>query len=174
MSYPTPSSRRSFRRIGEEAKQAAGSVRCNVAYARKALLRACAGVLVVLLAGCHGGAPSDAESQTAANAKVAVTTIVPAQQTFHDTVEAYGSAVGDPNHARAISLAHGGQVVALNDANELLSLVNGTPSASGGDATPARAEAAPPPAAGAKPAKKKEPAAPPRPPARKSTAKKGR
>ncbi|MEO5622790.1 MAG: efflux RND transporter periplasmic adaptor subunit [Dokdonella sp.] len=113
MSYPTPSSRRSFRRIGEEAKQAAGSVRCNVAYARKALLRACAGVLVVLLAGCHGGAPSDAESQTAANAKVAVTTIVPVQQTFHDTVEAYGSAVGDPHHARAISLAHGGQVVAV-------------------------------------------------------------
>ena len=80
---------------------------------RGLLLRTCALLLVALLTGCgHGSAP-DADTKAGASGKVAVTTVMSTQQTFHDTVEAYGSAVGDPHHARAISLAHGGQVVAL-------------------------------------------------------------
>ncbi len=68
-------------------------------------------LLVALLAGCGKGAPE--EEGAPANAQVAVTTAKPVQQTFHDTIEAWGSAVGDPHHARAISLAHGGQIVAV-------------------------------------------------------------
>lgn len=78
-------------------------------------LRACAAILVFVLAGCSHGASDADDSETTAHVsgKVAVTTVVPVQQTFHDTVDAFGSAVGDPHHARAISLAHGGQVVAV-------------------------------------------------------------
>lgn len=67
---------------------------------------------VGLFAACRGAQAPD-EERAAAHGKVAVTTVMPLQQTFHDTVEAWGSAVGDPHRARAISLAHGGQVVAL-------------------------------------------------------------
>ena len=70
-------------------------------------------LLCLLLVAC-GHAAADDDEATAAKGQVAVTTIMPVQQTFHDTVEAWGSAAGDPQHARAISLAHGGQVVALN------------------------------------------------------------
>jgi RND family efflux transporter MFP subunit len=71
-------------------------------------------VLGGLLAGCSGGGAADDESAAApANAAVMVTTTAPRQQTFHDTVEAWGNAVGDPHHARAISLAHGGQIIAV-------------------------------------------------------------
>ncbi|TAL74704.1 MAG: efflux RND transporter periplasmic adaptor subunit [Rhodanobacter sp.] len=38
---------------------------------------------------------------------------MPVQRSFHDDVAAWGSAAADPHHARAISLAHGGQVIAL-------------------------------------------------------------
>lgn len=76
-------------------------------------LRTYALLLLTLLVGCgHGGAP-DEESAANKNAQVAVTTATPVQRTFHDIVDAWGSAVGDPHHARAISLAHGGQVVVL-------------------------------------------------------------
>lgn len=68
-------------------------------------------LLCLLLAACSHGAAGD---EAAATGKVMVTTAMPVQQTFYDTVEAWGSAAGDPQHARAISLAHGGQVVALN------------------------------------------------------------
>lgn len=64
------------------------------------------------LAAC-GGTPAADQGGDAVHARVAVTTTMPLRQTFHDTVEAWGSAVGDPHRARAISLAHGGQVVAL-------------------------------------------------------------
>ncbi len=70
----------------------------------------CALVLCGLLSAC-GHAASDAAAAPAG--QVAVTTAMPVRQTFHDTVEAWGSAVGDPQHARAISLAHAGQVTAL-------------------------------------------------------------
>ena len=71
----------------------------------------CALLLTGLLAGCHG-AP-DETGATGTDAAVAVTTVKPVQQIFHDTVQAWGSAAGDPQHARAISLAHAGQVTAL-------------------------------------------------------------
>ncbi|OOG59312.1 efflux RND transporter periplasmic adaptor subunit [Rhodanobacter sp. C03] len=73
----------------------------------------CALLLVGLLAGCSHGAASDDDAAAPAG-QVAVTTATPVQQTFHDTVEAWGSATGDPQHARTISLAHGGQVIAVN------------------------------------------------------------
>jgi RND family efflux transporter MFP subunit len=66
-------------------------------------------VLSGLLAACSPATPD----QAAPSGQVAVTTAAPVQQTFHDTVEAWGSAAGDPQHARSISLAHGGQVTAL-------------------------------------------------------------
>lgn len=71
-------------------------------------------LLVALLAGCGGGKAPDGDAATVETARVAVTTVIPVQQTFHDTIDAWGRAVGDPQHARAISLAHGGQVVAVN------------------------------------------------------------
>lgn len=71
----------------------------------------CALLLTAALTGCHG-APSG-KNAAAAQAKVLVTTVKPAQRTFHNTVRAWGSALGDPHHARAISLAHGGQIMAL-------------------------------------------------------------
>ena len=70
-------------------------------------------LLCLLLAACSHGAADDEEA-AAAKGQVAVTTATPVQRTFHDSVEAWGSAAGDPQHARAISLAHGGQVVALD------------------------------------------------------------
>lgn len=68
---------------------------------------------VGLLAGCGGSSSPDEDSAAPKDQAVLVTTERPVQQTFHDTVEAWGSAVGDPHHARAISLAHGGQVIAV-------------------------------------------------------------
>jgi RND family efflux transporter MFP subunit len=73
----------------------------------------CALLLAGLLAGCSHGAADD-EDAAAPPGQVAVTTATPVQQTFHDTVEAWGSATGDPQHARTISLAHGGQVIAVS------------------------------------------------------------
>ncbi|HEV2679963.1 MAG TPA: efflux RND transporter periplasmic adaptor subunit [Rhodanobacter sp.] len=73
----------------------------------------CVLLLVGLLAGCGHGAADDDEAAAPAG-QVAVTTATPVQQTFHDIVEAWGSATGDPQHARSISLAHGGQVIAVS------------------------------------------------------------
>lgn len=70
----------------------------------------CTALLLGALAGCGGAV--DQENATAGG-EVAVTTVLPVQQTFHDRVEAWGRAVGDPHQARAISLAHGGQIVAV-------------------------------------------------------------
>jgi RND family efflux transporter MFP subunit len=72
----------------------------------------CLLVLFGLLAACSHAAPDEDEAAAPAG-QVAVTTAAAVQQTFHDTVEAWGSAAGDPQHARSISLAHGGQVTAL-------------------------------------------------------------
>lgn len=72
----------------------------------------CVALLCGMLLGC-GKATSDEDAAAAPAGQVAVTTAAAVQQTFHDTVEAWGSATGDPQHARSISLAHGGQVTAL-------------------------------------------------------------
>ena len=77
------------------------------------LPKLCALLLLGLLAGCGHGAADD-EDAAAPPGQVAVTAVMPKQQTFQDTVEAWGSATGDPQHARTISLAHGGQVIAVN------------------------------------------------------------
>jgi RND family efflux transporter MFP subunit len=81
---------------------------------RNTLSRLCVLLLAGLLAAC--GAASDESDDAAAAAthgQVAVTTARPVQRTFHDTVEAWGSAVGDPHRARAISLPYGGQVTVV-------------------------------------------------------------
>lgn len=72
----------------------------------------CGLLLLGLLAGCSH-ATSEDEGSAGPVGQVAVTTVQPVQQVFHDTVEAWGTATGDPHHARTISLAHGGQVMAL-------------------------------------------------------------
>ena len=73
----------------------------------------CTLLLLGLLAGCSHGAADD-DDAAAPPGQVAVTTVMPMQQTFHDTVEAWGNAIGDPQRARTISLAHGGQVTVVN------------------------------------------------------------
>ncbi|HEY5312226.1 MAG TPA: efflux RND transporter periplasmic adaptor subunit, partial [Pirellulales bacterium] len=64
-----------------------------------------------LLAACS--AAPDAGSTASSDSEIMVTTAMPVQRIFHDTVEAFGSAMGDPHSARTISLAHGGQIVAV-------------------------------------------------------------
>lgn len=69
-------------------------------------------VTALLLAACgKGGGDDDASGDARGVAQV--TTAMPVQRNFHDSVAAWGSAVADPHHARAISLGHGGQVIAL-------------------------------------------------------------
>ncbi len=68
--------------------------------------------LLGLLAGCGGG--SGTPKATDNSNTVTVTTVMPHQQTFHDTIEAIGTAVGDPHRARALSLAYGGQIVGVS------------------------------------------------------------
>ncbi|HEX7339605.1 MAG TPA: efflux RND transporter periplasmic adaptor subunit [Rhodanobacteraceae bacterium] len=65
------------------------------------LLAAC------LLAACGNTTPATPPPS------VAVTTIKPQQQSFTDTVAALGSVTGDPSRIRQLSLAQGGEVVAL-------------------------------------------------------------
>jgi RND family efflux transporter MFP subunit len=77
------------------------------------LPKLCALLLLGVLAGCGHGAADD-DDAAAPPGQVAVTTVMPKQQAFHDTVDAWGSAIGDPQHARTISLAHGGLVAAVN------------------------------------------------------------
>jgi RND family efflux transporter MFP subunit len=65
-----------------------------------------------LLAGCHGGEQADDDDAAApADQAAVITTVAPRQQTFHDTVQAWGSA--DPLYPIAINLPHAGQVVDL-------------------------------------------------------------
>ena len=73
----------------------------------------CVLLLTGLLAGCGGAATPGQDGSAEVAGEVAVTTMIPVQQTFHTTVEAWGSVIGDPHQTRAISLAHGGQVVAV-------------------------------------------------------------
>jgi len=71
---------------------------------------------VGLLAGCSKGAADSADSDDSAeNVKsvVTVTTVKPVQRSFHDAIEAFGSAQGDARRARSLNLAHGGEVIAV-------------------------------------------------------------
>jgi RND family efflux transporter MFP subunit len=73
----------------------------------------CLGVvsLLGLLVGCGGGA--DAPTATDDSNTVTVSTVLPQRQTFHDTIEAVGTALGDPHRARTLSLAYGSQIVSV-------------------------------------------------------------
>ena len=74
----------------------------------------CMWLLIGLLAGCSHAAAGDDEADAGdQSGQVAVTTAKPIQQTFHDTIEAWGTAVGDPHRTRAISFAHGGQITGV-------------------------------------------------------------
>lgn len=81
---------------------------------KRVFLARCAALAVtaLLLAACGKGAGDDNAADDAQGVAL-VTTAMPVQQGFHDSVAAWGSAVADPHHARAISLGHGGQVIAL-------------------------------------------------------------
>ena len=81
---------------------------------KRTLLARCAALAAtaLLLAACGKGGNDDNQAEDAKGVAL-VTTAMPVQRSFHDSVAAWGSAAADPHHARAISLAHGGQVVAL-------------------------------------------------------------
>jgi RND family efflux transporter MFP subunit len=66
------------------------------------------------LAGCHGSSSGD-ENAAPADPAVEVTIATPRQQTFHDTVVAWGSS--DPLYPITVNLPHGGQVTDLNVAS---------------------------------------------------------
>ena len=78
---------------------------------RSLLTRATLVALLALLAGCGGGGASDDDDKPDVNGQVLISTTLPVSQTFHDTVQAWGMAVGDPHRASVISLGHGGQVI---------------------------------------------------------------
>ena len=67
--------------------------------------------LLGALAGCGGGSGSPQASENANT--VTVTTVLPRKQTFHDTIQAIGTTMGDPHRARTLSLAYGGQIVSV-------------------------------------------------------------
>lgn len=74
------------------------------------LTRAMLVALPVLLAGCGGGGAAD-DGDADVSGQVLITAAAPVSQTFHDTIQAWGSAIGDPHRATVISLGHGGQVI---------------------------------------------------------------
>jgi RND family efflux transporter MFP subunit len=74
---------------------------------------ALATLMLAALAGCGKGAGADDDNAPEAKGSVLVTTAAPASQAFHDTIQAWGSAAGDPHRASTISLGHGGQVIGL-------------------------------------------------------------
>jgi RND family efflux transporter MFP subunit len=71
-------------------------------------------VLSVCLSGCAGGGAGDDDDKPDVSGQVLVTTTTPVNQTFHETIQAWGTAVGDPHRATVISLGHGGQVTGLD------------------------------------------------------------
>jgi len=82
---------------------------------RLLLTRAALVAMLALLAGCGGGgAASDDDADAEISGKVLVTTTAPVSQTFHETIQAWGSAIGDPHRATVISLGHGGLVTSLD------------------------------------------------------------
>ncbi|GLQ94895.1 efflux RND transporter periplasmic adaptor subunit [Dyella acidisoli] len=75
---------------------------------------ALAALMLAVLAGCGKGGGADDEEAPEVKGTVLVTTASPASQTFHDTIQAWGTAVGDPHRASTISLGHGGLVIGLS------------------------------------------------------------
>lgn len=73
------------------------------------LTRAALVMVLALLAGCGSGAVDDDDAPDISG-QVLVSTTPPVSRTFHDTLQAWGTAVGDPHATRVISLGHGGQV----------------------------------------------------------------
>ncbi len=69
--------------------------------------------VATVLPGCSGGG-GDGEDAASSRGAVAVSTVPARQRPFHDTVQAWGSAMSDPQRARIISLGHGGQLESLN------------------------------------------------------------
>jgi len=82
---------------------------------RLALTRAAlAALMLAALAGCgKGGAADDGGDEADVKGSVLITTTAPVSQAFHDTVQVWGVAAGDPHRASTISLGHGGLVTAL-------------------------------------------------------------
>lgn len=76
-------------------------------------LTSCLGALAAfgVLAACGGGADTPAAAEDGNT--VSVTTVLPQRQTFHDTIDAIGTAMGDPHRARTLSLAYGAQIVSV-------------------------------------------------------------
>lgn len=70
-------------------------------------------LMFAALTGCSKGGGADDDAAPEVKGTVLVTTTSPASQTFHDTVQAWGIAAGDPHRASTISLGHGGQVIGL-------------------------------------------------------------
>lgn len=75
------------------------------------LTRAALAALLALLAGCGSGGAADDDDAPDVSGQVLVSTAIPVSQTFHDTIQAWGTAVGDPHRASVISLGHGGQII---------------------------------------------------------------
>lgn len=74
---------------------------------------ALAALMLAALSGCGKSDNADDDGAPEAKGSVLVTTAAPASQTFHDTIQAWGSAASDPHRATTISLGHGGQVIRL-------------------------------------------------------------
>lgn len=70
-------------------------------------------VTALLLVACGQGGDDDDAVVDGASGVALVTTTMPVRRSFHDNVAAFGRVVADPQAARRISLAHGGQVTAL-------------------------------------------------------------
>lgn len=70
-------------------------------------------LILAALAGCSKSGGADDDSAPEVKSTVLVTTASPSSQTFHDTIQAWGVAAGDPHRASTISLGHGGQVIGL-------------------------------------------------------------
>ncbi len=80
------------------------------------LMRVTLVALLTVLVGCAGGGAADDDDASDVSGQVLVTTTAPVSQIFHDTIQAWGSAVGDPHRATVISLGHGGQVTGADSA----------------------------------------------------------
>jgi RND family efflux transporter MFP subunit len=68
----------------------------------------------LLLAACAGGQGGD-DDEIAPDDRgvVSVQSAIPVRTAFHLTIEAWGTAVGDPTKTRTLSLGHGGEVESL-------------------------------------------------------------
>ena len=73
------------------------------------LLRAAASVLVLALAACSGGHVGDQSSPA-----TEVEAVLPAQQTFHTRVAAFGQLAADGRNALSLSLPQAGEIVAAD------------------------------------------------------------